>query len=1137
MKIRRSLPSLAIVALALLPAGARAIDDVPLFLSVSIPPNVVMTLDDSGSMAFAFIPESLNDRESVVWSPRYTASRYNALYYDPDIDYPIPTRQDGKTYTTSFTSARFNGFDASRGTVDLSTGYAPLLYQLNGNTVGSCRSGSINWSATCKFAQRYSEGQAAFYHRFKASCSSSQLEQDACYEKILVGSAADSSRRRAEGNRQNFANWYSFYKTRALAAASGAMRALERIDNGSIRFGWQALNRCTSFGTDCEGYNGNDSINRLMVFDAAHRTRFYDWLERMNVSGGTPLRSALVRAGNYFKLRGKNSPYAEDPYVRQGTEYACRKNFHLMFTDGVWNGDKLSVGNVDSASYNLPDGERYTQRTPFMDSNSSSLADLAFDFWRQDLREDLADQIVPRYVDTSDANNSYWNPRNSVSSWQNMINYAVGFGLGRSLNRNLALGGNDWQGSTYKGAYTVIAAGKASWPSTSNEDEGRVYDLWHAAINSRGEFFSADDPETLAQAFADAFASIQAANPSAAALSANSTSLNTGSLIYQARFDSANWRGQLQAREPRRDGSVGVALWDAAERMPAHGSRNIYSYRPDTRKGFAFTACSAFSGEQKAILGANASGSLDNALCEDRLKWLRGDDGKEQRKGGSFRNRADTAAAPVRVLGDIVNADPFFSHGEDFGYAGRSGMSDAERRAYPGFVSSKRARLPVVYAGANDGMLHAFRADRSSEGGRELFAFVPNAVYPQLASLPDPAYSHRYSVDGAPLVADAYLGTWKSVLVGGLGKGGRSVYALDVTDPAAFGAQHVMWEFSHPDLGFTFSQPQIARLANGEWVAIFGNGYASAQGQASLFVVRLSDGALIANIKTDIKSGNGLSTPRVADDNGDGVADRVYAGDLAGRLWVFELGVDSLRLGNGGAPLFDAGSSRPITAQPARLAHPQGGAMLLFGTGRYLASPDIQDTGRQAFYGVWDKPGLSGTVIQSDLVRQSIVREVSAHNYALRETSRTQPDWTRQRGWMLELAVSGQPDKGERVVYPAQVIGKLAAFTTLTPSRDPCVPGGSSWFMELDALTGAAHAKSPFDLNQDGVFDEKDLLPGGGVASGVQLGLGISKPPVLLTDTALRLKFFTGTSGETLMLGNEGPPRTGAQRVYWRQII
>ncbi|HYE34437.1 pilus assembly protein [Methylocaldum sp.] len=1279
-------------------AAPLGLSDTPLFLTQSVTPNVILTLDDSLSMGRGYIPEDIDNSQAVLDGPRFTAASYNAMYYNPAITYPIPTRGDDTSYTTSFTAAYINGFDTSKGSTNLSTGYKPISQYYNNNQ-SSCTShvtANANNYSSCLVANSPTTGEsstpysytctatfdnrsgndrldvsgcgspfnniaagesitvsnagagyngtysvtgvsnagtrisvnenfagdatknsvtltwtvtssgtpvtAAFYHLYytdkpgaskPAGCNDNE-ETDACYILIKVGDTTAGKEDIAGGGtwtqaqqQQNFAIWYSFYRTRALAIMSSAMTAVTTLASNQVRLAWQTLNACTSFGTSsCEGSDNVARENRMRTLDAlkagsttvTHRTDFYDWLQRFTLSGSTPTRSALKRAGDYYMTSGLNSPYASEPYTTLGTELSCRKNFNILFTDGLWNSDSgfNAVGDKDSIAVILPDGISYSPQPPYKDvnvatasayTNSNSLADLAFYYWATDLRSSapgLANQVTPYYVDRSGtAAQQYWNPKNDPATWQHMVNFTIGLGLSSTLvstcnydpgttpltadPNNPSPGCPVWGGSTYAGTdgYAALAAGTKNWPKINSastfghEPDGHVYDLWHAAINSRGQFFAVEQPADLISAFKSAMASITNANPSAAALAANSTSIQTGTLLFQARFDTQDWHGQLIAYPVQGDGSVGTPYWDAATLIPDEASREIFTW--DGSAGKTFTNCnSSLSATQKTALDTNAAGVIDNQ-CSSRLAWLRGDSSQEQRNGGVLRNRT------VSVLGDIIDSDPAYTKAEDYGYDVPTSAL-AEKSSYASFVSGKSSRTPVVYVGANDGMLHAFRADSGNvASGKELFAYIPAGVYDNLTKLTDPAYTHKYFVDGAPSVGDAYFGgSWKTVLLGGLGPGGKSIYALDISNPDSFSGSGVLWEFSDAaDLGLTFSQPQIARLNDGQWAAIFGNGYNSTSEMAFLYVVRLSDGALVKKIAAGSSTSNGLSTPVLYDADNDKIIDHVYAGDLQGNLWKFDLSAASSAswgVANSGNPLFAARNAsnqvQPITAQPVIGAHPNGGAMVYFGTGQYLTSTDSSNTQVQTFYAIWDSDA-AGTVSRSQLQSQAITAETTEFGFGQRETSNNTVDWGTQRGWYLDL-VPPSGAAGERVISRALLKYDRIIFITLIPSSDPCVFGGESWLMELDTLTGSRTGTSAFDFNNDSKFDGEDVLASGHVSSGIKSTVGIGTTPLWLDSgvPGVGFKELSGTTGDIMSIKNRQPTATTApQRIYWLQIL
>ncbi len=1030
------------------PAMALDIAQLPIYLPTPLAPNIVLTFDDSGSMAWAAVPDNIAGwgytNTGVKNSRRWKSAHFNPLYYNPNVTYTPPVDANGNPLTTSFTAAWRNGFDPSRGSVDLSNSYRPMdVYSPTSN----CSNPS---TTTCNYVQHPSADFAnttanttAYYYVFNAAlpgCDGSKNDDD-CYQKVTVSATSGPG---GTDERQNFANWYSFYRTRNLMTVTAAARAFASV-GGNVRLAWQALNTCNAFSTNCQGWTSTQYDNRIRTFQGTHRSNFYNWLFRLPASGATPLRTGLKRAGEYFGTAGVNSPYAFDPQVTANPEYSCRPNFSIVMTDGIWNSDSLSsYGNADNTGKTLPDGKTYSPAVPYRDNNSNSLADIAFHYWATDLRGDLDNNLVPYMPDrTGNANQQYWSPKNDPATWQHMVTFTMGLGLSGWL-------GSDWTGDTHGGPfYTGLLAGTQSWPTTgANQAPGNVYDLWHAAINGRGRFFSAEDPAGLIAAFQQALNRVMERQSSASALATNSTRLSTETVVFQARFDSADWSGQLLALPLNSDGSIGTTLWDAAEQIPAASARNIKTWNGTAGVDFSW---SSLNTTQQTQLGSAAV-----------LAYLRGDPSGEQRNGGSYRNRN-------RRLGDIVNSDPVFVGTQNFGYEKLSG---AEGNSYKTFVANKASRPKMLYVGANDGMLHGFDAST----GAERLAYIPNEVFPNLSSLATPGYTHRYFVDASPWVGDAYFQkpgeaspTWRSVLVGGTGAGGKAVFALDVSDPAAFGTSHVLWEFTHSQLGYTLGQPMIARLNNGRWAAVFGNGYNSTGGTAKLFIVYLDAnaadgwqaGADFVILDTNSTTANGLSSPTLYDQNGDRVVDYVYAGDLQGNVWKFDLSSSNAsqwkvanKSGSNNIPFFTArnasNQAQPITGQIEIGPAPPGkaGVMLYFGTGRFFATGDNTDTQVQSFYALWDSYTNNNEITyscsgsscnrNSILQQQSVLYEGSGPGSNNVRVSSTQTvDYNSQRGWYLDLLPPSGTAHGERVVSAPLLRHNRVIFTTPDPVQRP----------------------------------------------------------------------------------------------------
>lgn len=1172
---------------------------VPAFLPTPLAPNIVLTLDDSGSMRSAFVPDNLcnnNSGNTNANSRRFKSSAFNALYYNPNIRYE-PAKTDTGAYVpgaavNTFTAALFNGFDASRGTLNLATSYLPTLSYnpalASGPTqatdCGGIGGGSHMYSENpaADFSGDETDGVAAYYYNYDPAgtgCSPAANTNDACYVRVTVGAAsgpgtidlnADGAINASDKDeRQNFANWYAYYRTRNLMTATATSLAFADMP-ATARVGWQALNSCNTFASACTGWAGSTFDNRLRLFTGTHRANFFAWLSRLPSAGGTPLRAAASRAGEYFRNNsGVNSPWSEFPYdgsANPNREFACRPNFHVLMTDGLWNEGTgsfcsgSSCGNADAGSRTLPDGTSFSNSVNdaqvYRDGSSDSLSDVVFHYWATDLRTDLANKVLPYVVDRAGTPaQQYWNPRNDPATWQHLTTFTVGLGLTSTLSVSAPVDIR-WGGSTFAApGYPNLAAtgtGNAPWPATgANATPGNVYDLWHAGINGRGAAFSAENPAQILTALQSALNRVLAVQSASAALASNTTRVSSDTQVFQARFNSGDWSGELRSFRINTDGTLGSQLWTTATAgsIPAAGSRNIVTWSGTAGISFdevSLRAAGLWSGIA-ATPAAAIAGVSQAVLEDDFLQYVRGVQSKEQSAvGGMYRIRSTP-------LGDIVNSTPAYVGQTNFGYTALP-EGRATASPYQTFFNSQATRTPMVYVGSNGGMLHGFDAAT----GVERFAYVPQAVLPFVKELTNPNYAHRYLVDGSPRVRDAYIGSnWRTVLIGTTGAarsvtnpmtGPKAIFALDVTtptntavtgSPTTLGASNVLWEINTAtpyqstsdaadpdyanDLGFIVGQGVPIRLNSGDWAVIFGNGYNSTRHKAVLYIVRLSDGALLRKIDTDIGSSgspNGLGTPALYDSNGDLIFDAAYAADMRGNVWKFDLSSSNPASWNiafsssggfpNGTPLFQARSGsnqQPIEARVELVKPPAGftGLMVVFGTGRLLAVGDNVDTTTQSFYGIWDNGTPVTTTNRSQLVQQTITQAFDTAvppNVIGRSVSRNAVGLSSStRGWYMDF-----PASLERVIGTGVIRNGRLLFTTVIPSTDPCDFGGSGWLMQVDARTGGALPFAGFDTNNDGVVNNGD----NSAISGVTFSVGLVRSVSVLqgggggaTDTAL----------------------------------
>lgn len=626
--------------------------------------------------------------------------------------------------------------------------------------------------------------------------------------------------------------------------------------------------------------------------------------------------------------------------------------------------------------------------------------------------------------------------------------------------------------------------------------------------------YMANDPATLQSSFDTIFSDILDKTGASSSAATNSASLSSTSYIYQARFNSGDWSGELLAKSIGLNGVINNSVaWNAATLLNSKtaNDRIILTYNRDNNDGMPFR-WSNINGltdaTAKDALNFNALTNATDSLGPDRVDFIRGGTGN----ASSSLFRLDRSGK----LGDIVHSTPYYVGTPNAGY------NELENAGYNAFRATYLARTPMIYAGANDGMLHAFDALT----GEENFAYIPSKVYPNLSRLTGKGYGsstlpHRYTVDGSPMVADADVNGWKTILAAGLNAGGQGVYALDVTNPPsiteASAASTLLWEFTDEidaDLGYTYvnsvnntltgQSSLIAKMANDKWAVILGNGYnnteadghASTTGHAYLYVLFIEEGidgtwtSGTDYIKIDTGVGststpNGLATPTPIDSDGDGDIDFIYAGDLQGNMWKFDVSDSNTSQWtnklSGNKPLFtakDASNNRqPITSAPLITRHPEGGYMVGFGTGKYLEIADLSTSNRQTVYGIWDQN--SNVNSRSSLVEQTVLTIVSKVDTSVspaitnkyRITSQNTVDYSSDNGWFMDL-----PESGERVdVNPIIRDGRFV-FVTRTPSTTQCDSGGSSWLMEFNYLTGGRLDISPFDYNNDGVINSADYV-------------------------------------------------------------
>ena len=701
--------------------------------------------------------------------------------------------------------------------------------------------------------------------------------------------------------------------------------------------------------------------------------------------------------------------------------------------------------------------------------------------------------------------------------------------------------------------------------------------LWYAAkYGGSGDiangnptnYFKVTNPTNLPEQMGKAFrsAAALAAVASTSVVGVGQRSLGSAA-IYQANYDSLTWSSRLYAFRVQNDGTVSdTTLWEASSLIGAPSTRT----RLFLGRGGAATPWPLTSGGY-GTLSAPEQSDFGSAVI---YEYLLGDKTQEQRSSasGTLRNRGSTATGEFgSVLGDIVNSDPQIITRKDYGY----GASDA---GYAAFLPTLTTESLAV--GTNNGFFHIFDAAPNVTGGTELFGFIPQAARTNIKDLASPSYQHRYFVDGAigqghakiPVPGDGST-LWRSVAVAAGGAGAKTVFAINTTTQS-YSGNSVLWEINENTtlpfpgtLGNVMGRPAIGKLANGTWVAIFGNGYNSTAGTATLFVVRLQDGFILKEIKTnDAVANNGLgSTEIVKISTGfQDTIEYVYGADYKGNIWRFDLrSVDINAWPTTAALIYTSPTNRPITAEikigPATgHAGLIGKKMVYFGTGTYLNAADTLITSpSQALYGIYDDlistTNATPAVTEADLAVSTLSMVVP--NSDTRTTSIPSTPWYNQvgkKGWTLAFAGTNIAP-GERVIAPPvryTVAGRVDAFlfTSIVPGTDDCVAGIDAWITGIDAMTGG------YAQVFDGLGPNSIKITGGSPRGVFVLQDG-GDPSLYISQTIFNGNITTtsfttstggnqsvtinGTLGQTRVLGVKlvkPTPAGGALRQVWRQL-
>ncbi len=1017
---------------------------------------------------------------------------------------------------------------------------------------------------------------------------------------------------------QNFANWFTYYRSREYTVKAALGRTVAEVSR--LRLGYAALNEAT------EALPVN-LMNASMR--SGNKKDMMDQVYKIDSNGNTPLRQALDKAGRYFECKSGDSfgstsdsnPGDPECPVEAAPQGQCQANYVLLFSDGAWNGDDPSVpGNHDLDAVGDGSSTEFDEGV-FGDSYTSTLADIAMYYYERDLHTGLSDGVPTTEFDTRAASSTAFGVDDQVMH-QHMKTYTIGFGL---------------EGSVDADSIPTDFTTPFAWPDPTASAATKIDDMLHAAVNGRGQYLEANDPVSLAQALQTAFNVFTDDSVSVSAVAFSTTSLRNGTVEYRGFFNPKFNTGDLMAFNVNAVSGVVDAdnpIWRAAEEMDGgdHATRIIATYDRTVNSAIPFR------------FGSLSTDHLVN-LSEAETNFVRGDRSNEQPLG-VLRTRPERDG----LIGDIVHSAPQYVQSSRASRRDQNPFPDSSGDLYSDFAASNQTRKPIVYVGANDGMLHAFDADN----GREKFAYIPNKLVDssqnfanQVVGLTSITYAHKFFVDATPTIEDVFMPrskasatrTWNTVLVGGLGSGGKGYYALNISDPAgdysseSAALDTVLWEFtdaddSYPldssgqplgggtwvdnfglpvkDLGFTYSPAQLVMtnvVSGGDniWAAIFGNGYNSTAGIAKLFMLNL-DGGLDGTwsssdfYKLDTGEGvravpdtlaglpNGLGVPAIIDEDLNGTADLVYAGDLFGNLYRFDIS-DSDKSKWTTTKLFQATytaggvtNRQPITVQPYVRKHPtQEGFIVIFATGSFITDADAVSKDIQSVYGIWDRGAgeLNPPTANSDSKSLRLVQQTISNVYdesvvpfnRLRRITNNAVEYQADDaagnpgtyGWYFDfdverpaLTVQGNanpdttglaaPDAqypGERAIRRIIPRGDEILITTIVPRDDnSCLLAPPGAIFPVNSLTGGNSEGPLFDFNNDGVIDDDDLVNGysvGIVIDNDMLNGSLVDPSLLLGEGDTDFLFLSGGDEQvSLRVAQGGKSKTG--RLSWREL-
>lgn len=1105
------------------PANLFDMADSPLFLATSADPLITIIWDDSGSMLLEQSPENATYSNlafpvSFSSDSYYSVSKFgtsagsklirdpktNPLFFDPFKTYKPWIKADG----TLMANADYKNLWKSPFKTHPDDKYIQARPSTCGDLdiSGTTQSVCYKYTFCDKFTSCTSNSSASFspgdmYYggfSYKLSATTKNYAANAFYSGSPAIKTSDIL--------PNAANWYTYYRDRKNIGKAALGYALQDIPT-NINLGFTTLS-----------YASSNASAPLMFqhqkFTAENKASLYSTIYNESGFGGTPLRQALLNVNNYIKN-------TKALWYSGNSPLSCRRAYNIIVSDGGWSngsvnfttnsdgtaGSTITGKNGQSFKYSTTDSKSYA------DSTSATLADIAMEYWKNDIRTDLNNNLSPV---PGDANTAFW---------QHIVTHAI------SMN-----GENP----------TTVPS---TWPNMLNADESdRYMDMWHATLNTKGDYLSSTNFENLTNA-------IKTLLNDASQLTSNVGLVNTGiaydtyeisskTKLFKAFFNPNTWSGDIIAYNLDNAGTVivadGAQPWQASAKVPLPNVRQMLAMLKSGSKsvGVPFRL-------------TNLTSLLGSALKLDTnmIDYIRGVRTKE---GYQYQTATQGYRTRSTAFGDFVHSKPLFVGAPSYDY---------EYTGYEAFKTANASRTPALYIGSNDGFLHAFNANT----GVELFAVTPQIAYNKIANQVASTYSHSYSIDGSPMAGDVYFNNaWNTILVTPMGAGGKGLFSINITNPnsitegsAASLTGNGFWQFDETndaDLGYTFSDTSIARVTNTsdthKWAVIFGNGYNNTQddgyvsktGNAILYVLNAQDGSVIKKIDTGVGKAadpeglgrpNGLSSPTVVDYNNDGIADYVYAGDIFGNMWKFDISSTDVSKWTS-VKVFNntRNPMQSITTAPDIKKYANGtGVMIYFATGKFIGTDDIASDQTNSIYGVLDN--FTNNNIKVDQLVSQTLSNVTAKGQNLRTLSGKTINWQSQYGWVINL-----PSSELVINKPKLSQGYLLVSSYIPdPSNTVCQNNQKGFIYIIDPTTGGPLKNSSIDVNDDGVIDDNDKVNGVSI-SGIQINSEYSSDPLVmkLNNAQNKLLMNTQSGGILSVLTARSVVNTTPVRRSWKKV-